>query len=147
MAMDYGDTAAPNPQGQMGTYAIDSAQSVHTQLGTPLRHGTSPSSQLWEMVGVTPMIGVNDASDEVFEPADASQLVAFAEQVGPGRAGDVVARPRPGRPQGGPVLRRGQLELDRPDALRVLGHLQRLHGAFVRRPDGNEGGVRVRDSG
>ncbi len=83
MAMDYGDSAAPNPAGQMGTYAIDSAQSVHTQLGT--LYGTAlSSSQLWEMVGVTPMIGVNDASDEVFEPSDASQLVTFAEQVGLG---------------------------------------------------------------
>ena len=36
------------------------------------------------MIGVTPMIGVNDASDEVFEPSDASQLLAFAEQVGLG---------------------------------------------------------------
>ncbi len=83
MAMDYGDSAAPDPQGQMGTYAIDSAQSVHTQLGS--LYGTSlSSSQLWGMIGVTPMIGVNDASDEVFEPSDASQLLAFAEQVGLG---------------------------------------------------------------
>ena len=36
------------------------------------------------MVGVTPMIGVNDASDEVFGFADASQLLAFAESVGMG---------------------------------------------------------------
>jgi hypothetical protein len=83
MAMDYGDSAAPNPSGQMGTYAIDAAQSTYAQLGT--LYGTSlTSSQLWEMVGVTPMIGVNDASDEVFTPAAASQLLAFAEQVGMG---------------------------------------------------------------
>ena len=83
MAMDYGDSAAPNPAGQMGTYAIDSAQSTYTQLST--LYGTSlTSAQLWEMVGVTPMIGVNDASDEVFEPSDASVLLAFAEKVGMG---------------------------------------------------------------
>jgi hypothetical protein len=40
------------------------------------------SSQLWGMIGVTPMIGVNDQSDEVFEFSDASQLLAFAEKVG-----------------------------------------------------------------
>ena len=83
MAMDFGDSAAPNPQGQMGTYAIDSAQSVYTQLGG-LYGSTLSSSQLYGMIGVTPMIGVNDASDEVFEPADASQLVAWAEKVGLG---------------------------------------------------------------
>jgi hypothetical protein len=83
MAMDYGDSAAPKPAGQMGTYAIDAAQSTYAQLGT-LYGTTLTSSQLWEMVGVTPMIGVNDASDEVFEPTDASQLLAFAEKEGLG---------------------------------------------------------------
>ena len=83
MAMDYGDSAAPNPAGQMGTYAIDSAKSTESQL-SGLYGTTLTTSQLWEMVGVTPMIGVNDQSDEVFEPSDASQLLAFAEQVGMG---------------------------------------------------------------
>ena len=83
MAMDYGDSAAPNPAGQMGTYAIDSAQSTYAQLGT-LYGTTLTSGQLWEMIGVTPMIGVNDASDEVFGFSDASQLLAFAEKVGLG---------------------------------------------------------------
>jgi hypothetical protein len=83
MAMDYGDSAAPNPAGMMGSYAIDSAQSTKSQLAS-LYGTTLTTSQLWEMVGVTPMIGVNDASDEVFEPSDASQLLAFAEQVGLG---------------------------------------------------------------
>ncbi len=84
MAMDYGDSAAPNPAGQMGTYAIDVAQSLYGQLST--LYGTAlTSTQLWSMVGVTPMIGVNDASDEVFQLADASQLVSFAKQKGLGR--------------------------------------------------------------
>ncbi len=81
MAMDYGDSAAPNPQGQMGTYAIDAATSLHTQLAT-LYGSTRTSSELWGTIGVTPMIGVNDASDEVFGLSDASQLLAFAESVG-----------------------------------------------------------------
>jgi hypothetical protein len=83
MAMDYGDSAAPNPSGQMGTYAIDAAQSTFTQLGT-LYGTTLSTSQLWGLVGVTPMIGVNDQSDEVFEFSDAGQLLAFAEKVGLG---------------------------------------------------------------
>ena len=61
LSADGGDSAAPNPSGQMGTYAIDSAKSVYAQLGT--LYGTSlTTSQLWEMVGVTPMIGVNGLS-------------------------------------------------------------------------------------
>ncbi len=83
MAMDFGDSAAPNPAGQMGTCAIDSAESSESQLSS-LYGTTLTTSQLWEMIGVTPMIGVNDQSDEIFEPADASQLLAFAESVGMG---------------------------------------------------------------
>lgn len=83
MAMDYGDSAAPNPQGNMGTYAIDAATSLHSQLQT--LYGSSLSSaQLWNMVGVTPMIGVNDVSDEIFGLSDAQQLLAFAQQTGMG---------------------------------------------------------------
>jgi hypothetical protein len=83
MAMDFGDWAAPHPQGQMGTYAIDVAQSLFTQLQS--LYGTQKtSSQLWAMVGVTPMLGVNDASDEIFTLADAQQLETFASQHGLG---------------------------------------------------------------
>jgi hypothetical protein len=84
MTMDYGDGAAPNPAGQMGTYAIDAAKSLFAQLQS--LYGTSlTSAQLWSMVGVTPMIGMNDITDEVFTPQDAVQLAAFAESVGMGR--------------------------------------------------------------
>jgi hypothetical protein len=83
MAMDYGDGAAPNPTGQMGAYAIDSAKSTESQL-SGLYGTTLNTSQLWQMIGVTPMIGVNDQSDEIFEPSDASQLLAFAESAGMG---------------------------------------------------------------
>jgi hypothetical protein len=84
MAMDYGDGAAPNPSGQMGTYAIQSATSLFNQL-RGLYGSTPTDSQLWQMVGVTPMIGMNDLTDEVFTPQDAQQLVAFAQQKGIGR--------------------------------------------------------------
>lgn len=76
MAMDYGDAAAPNPQGRMGYYAIKVAGSLKSQL-----HRLYPkltTSRLWAMVGVTPMIGVNDTTSEIFTPSDASQLVRFA---------------------------------------------------------------------
>lgn len=76
MAMDYGDAAAPNPQGRMGYYAIKVAGSLKSQL-----HRLYPkltTSRLWAMVGVTPMIGVNDTTSEIFTSSDASQLVRFA---------------------------------------------------------------------
>ncbi len=84
MAMDYGDGAAPNPAGTMGQYAIQSAQSLFTQLKS-LASPATTTAQLWRMIGVTPMIGVNDVSDEVFDQTAARQLLAFAQQVGMGR--------------------------------------------------------------
>jgi len=83
MAMDYGDSAAPNPSGQMGTYAIDAATSVFGQLQT-LYGAQKTSAQLWHMIGITPMIGVDDISDEVFTTQNAQQVLAFAKQMGIG---------------------------------------------------------------
>lgn len=84
MAMDYGDSAAPNPSQQMGKYAIDSANSLFNQLNT--LYGTSKTSnQLWAMIGVTPMIGLNDVTTETFDLNAARQLVAFGQQKGMGR--------------------------------------------------------------
>ena len=78
MAMDFGDSTAPNPAGQMGTYAIDSAQAVRAQIASVWT--TLSTAQTWAMVGVTPMIGQNDESDEVFGISDAQQLITFAGQ-------------------------------------------------------------------
>lgn len=82
MAMDFGDYAAPSPQGKMGAYAIQAGQSTVAQLAS-FYPGTT-TSQRYAMLGVTPMIGVNDTSDEVFGIADAQQLLAWAKtnQVG-----------------------------------------------------------------
>lgn len=66
MAMDYGDVAAPNPSGNMGTYAIDSAKSTYNQcvsLGVNTK------------IGVTPMIGQNDTNSEIFYQSDARTLL------------------------------------------------------------------------
>jgi hypothetical protein len=84
MAMDYGEGTAPNPHGHMGDYAIQAATSTYNQLAS--LYGTSlTSAQLWQMIGVTPMIGLNDDTQEVFDQAAARQLLAFAEQQGMGR--------------------------------------------------------------
>ena len=77
MAMDYGSWAAPNPVGHMGDYAIDVANGLKRQL-----HSLYPSltdRSLWKMVGVTPMIGVNDVASEIFLISDAHKLVSFAK--------------------------------------------------------------------
>jgi hypothetical protein len=75
MAMDYGDGPAPSPAGKMGTYAIDAATATDAQVASAF--GISDDAA-WAKIAVTPMIGVNDTSDEVFTVADAQQLVAFA---------------------------------------------------------------------
>jgi hypothetical protein len=84
MAMDYGASAAPNPAGQMGTYAINAATSLFNQLKSAYG-ATKTDAQLWAMVGVTPMIGMNDDTSEIFDQTAARQLVAFAQQKGLGR--------------------------------------------------------------
>jgi len=76
MAMDYGAWAAPNPAGQMGTYATQAATGTHDQLRS--LYPSRTDAQLWAMVGVTPMIGQNDVGGEVFTTADARQLTDFA---------------------------------------------------------------------
>jgi hypothetical protein len=75
MAMDYGDANAPNPAGMMGTFAIDAATATDAQVASVL--GISDAAA-WSKVAVTPMIGVNDQSDEIFMLSDAQQLVSFA---------------------------------------------------------------------
>jgi hypothetical protein len=76
MAMDYGDGAAPSPSGRLGTLAIDAATAADAQVASVL--GISAAAA-WPKIAVTPMIGVNDTSDEIFTIADARQLAAFAQ--------------------------------------------------------------------
>ncbi|MFG1805956.1 cellulose binding domain-containing protein [Streptomyces sp. NPDC049040] len=75
MAMDYGASFS----GDMGQYAIDGATATQAQVKSVL--GLSDAAA-WQKVAVTPMIGVNDVSTEVFTVADAGQLVAFAKAKG-----------------------------------------------------------------
>ncbi|MFC5906644.1 cellulose binding domain-containing protein [Streptacidiphilus monticola] len=75
MAMDYGDGAAPSPSGKMGQYAISAATATQAQLKSIFGWDDATA---WKHVAVTPMIGVNDTSTEVFTVADASQLAGFA---------------------------------------------------------------------
>ncbi|MEW1686661.1 cellulose binding domain-containing protein [Streptomyces sp. NPDC091265] len=75
MAMDYG----PSYSGDMGTYAIQAATATQAQIKGVL--GLS-DADAWKAVAVTPMIGVNDVSTEVFKVEDATQLVEFAQEKG-----------------------------------------------------------------
>ncbi|NBE52131.1 chitinase [Streptomyces sp. YC537] len=73
MAMDYG----PSYSGDMGEYAIQAATATHGQIKEAL--GLS-DAEAWKAVAVTPMIGVNDVTTEVFKVDDAQQLVKFAQE-------------------------------------------------------------------
>ncbi|MEU6280098.1 cellulose binding domain-containing protein [Streptomyces sp. NPDC047028] len=77
MAMDYGASF----NGDMGDYAIQAATATQAQVKSVL--GLSDSAA-WKAVAVTPMIGVNDVSAEVFKVDDATQLVNFAKSKGLG---------------------------------------------------------------
>jgi endoglucanase len=82
MAMDYFDPSL-SYAGHMGDLAIQAAQSTHDQLAA--LYPSKTDAQLWAMVGVTPMIGINDDNKEIFTTADAAKLVAFANAKGLGR--------------------------------------------------------------
>jgi Fibronectin type III domain len=68
MAMDYG--AGVDNGGQMGLNAVNAAIATEKQLA---------ELGLSAKIGVTPMIGVNDISSEVFTLADAQMLVDYAQ--------------------------------------------------------------------
>ncbi|MET7787651.1 cellulose binding domain-containing protein [Streptomyces sp900116325] len=77
MAMDYGASYS----GDMGSYAIQAATATQAQVKGVL--GLSDAAA-WKAVAVTPMIGVNDVSTEIFKVEDATQLVKFAQEKGLG---------------------------------------------------------------
>jgi hypothetical protein len=67
MAMDYGSAVDNN--GQMGLDATQAASNTHNQV---------TAAGLTSKIGVTPMIGINDTNTEIFQLADANQLLNFA---------------------------------------------------------------------
>ncbi|HEY5296431.1 MAG TPA: chitinase [Verrucomicrobiae bacterium] len=81
MAMDYyGSWDTPTPAGKMGEYAIMAATNLFNQLKSIYQTAgiSKTDAQLWQMIGVTPMIGVNDDAQEIFDQAAATQLMGFA---------------------------------------------------------------------
>ena len=83
LAMDYYDGVSGT---QMGAAAISAATATHAQLKALFaQHGqTYTDAQLWGMQGVTPMVGINDDTSEDFTPANAQQVLTFAQQNGLG---------------------------------------------------------------
>jgi hypothetical protein len=78
MTMDLGGST----DGATSTLAIDAALGLYNQLAGlfPNKSG----SQLWSMIGMTPMIGLNGSGGEVFTQQDAQTLLTFAQQHGIG---------------------------------------------------------------
>ncbi|KQP56486.1 chitinase [Agreia sp. Leaf283] len=85
MTMDYGDSREAGQS--MVDASIDAANSVHGQLRTLYdRQNISLGPvELWNKVGLTPMIGQNDVAGEIFTLDDAEALNAFAVKNGVGR--------------------------------------------------------------
>jgi chitinase len=73
MTMDY--FAGSMDMGQAATQA---AQNTFLQI-RPLFSGQT-DSQLWAMIGITPMIGVNDDTTEVFGLSNAATALSFSQQ-------------------------------------------------------------------
>ncbi|MFG2873772.1 chitinase [Streptomyces sp. NPDC048337] len=75
MTMNYGGTYT----GDMGDYAITSAQAAHDQLRDVF---DLSSDGAWHGLAVTSMIGDNDIAGETFTLSDAAEVRSFAEGTG-----------------------------------------------------------------
>jgi hypothetical protein len=82
MAMDYGGSVAPHPAGKMGAYAVSAGKHTASQLTEILSLSQAASHRI---VGVTPMIGINDVASEIFTLKDARKLAKFAKSFGLGQ--------------------------------------------------------------
>ncbi|NCY17925.1 MAG: hypothetical protein EBX39_14435 [Actinobacteria bacterium] len=74
MPMDYGYSYNQN----MANYAIQAANSLYLFLKTIYPKLLTP--QIWNLVELTPMIGLNDVRSENFTLIDAYNLTIFAKQ-------------------------------------------------------------------
>jgi chitinase len=77
MTMDYG---GDYPADEMGALSIQAAENLFEQLGTLYPDKTE--GERWQMVGLTPMIGLNDTLPQTFTLDDAALLTDFAIEKG-----------------------------------------------------------------
>lgn len=73
MTMDYGHAV-----GDMGGAAIEAGESLKQQLAIVYPEYTE--EQLYQMIGITPMIGQNDSPNELFTLEDQQQVVDWAQE-------------------------------------------------------------------
>ncbi len=83
-------------------------------------------NSLWQMVGITPMIGLNDITTEVFDQQEAREVLAFAEQQGIGRLSFWSLNRDHQNANGVLNLRRPEVEQHPAVALRVLDDLRHV---------------------
>lgn len=74
MAMDYG----PGYSSDMGQYAIEASKNLFTFLQK--LYPKKSDVEVWRMIEVTPMIGVNDVNVEQFTLENVDTLARFAQQ-------------------------------------------------------------------
>ena len=74
MTMDLGGSS----DGDTAMLAENAAIGFYNQLAALFPNKSS--SQLWSMIGMTPMIGLNGSGGEVFTEQDAQTVLAFAQQ-------------------------------------------------------------------
>ena len=67
----------------MGDYAIQAGEALKAQLAT-VYTGRS-DAELYRMIGITPMIGINDNAAEIFTTADATKVLNWANSKSIGR--------------------------------------------------------------
>lgn len=81
MAMNYGAGAAPDPE-LLDQYAIQALKNVHSDIQNVYQstNRVKSAEEVWRMLGITPMIGVNDLVREVFTTAYADTLLHFAQK-------------------------------------------------------------------
>ena len=82
MAMDYYDSSQ-NPAGKMGDFAVQAGENLKSQLAT--LYPSHSDAALYRMVGLTPMIGINDNPVEIFTTADATKVLNWANAKSIGR--------------------------------------------------------------
>jgi hypothetical protein len=105
MTMNFG-TYFDEGQGTtiMGRKSIAAAQDLQKQIKQINKVNDATA---WKMVGITPMIGVNDTTTEVFQLANVAEVVNFAKANGVGMLGFwSIGRDRAcsgGTPQPSPV--------------------------------------------
>ena len=83
MAMDYGSAYPATEPGQMAYYAERAIESVNEQLKTLFTQYEIPfTGDLYDRIGVIPMIGRNDVLNEWFYPEDAEELRRYCLEKG-----------------------------------------------------------------